>query len=722
MKRKFPKLPTIHLANNYLTTIPVMKSDSLEVLYLYSNQIKNVEFDRWTTPKLKILWLGNNYLTSIPVMKSDSLEELYLYSNQIKNVEFDRWTTPKLKKLSLRNNSLTSIPVMKSDSLEELDLHSNQIKNVEFDRWTTPKLEKLSLGNNSLTSIPVMKSDSLQVLDLHSNQIKNVEFDRWRTPNLWILRMGENSLTSFPGIRSYRLRELDLHSNQIKNVDFDRWTTPKLSILSLGVSANTKVYLQHNRIATIDGWILYRILKEFSYGDGFLNLEELLKECRSETVTKPSLTRPQCPNFVGGPGCIDSQHAQLCNEGTFNTSFACPNETQVCCIRPVAVDPPRHGNAEVTGCGPLPGIINGRFHILSCWNDGLSYKHEPECIQGGKYIIGSKVNYTCEKYYTLRGPRVRTCEANEEWTGPDPLCEPVCGRGNLVPSPQILIRGGKEASPGSSPWQVAIYDVQMKDIICGGALIGRQWVLTAAHCVVYHNHDNTFTVRDVEDFFLYLGKHYRNVSRDDKFVQKLKVTRIIVHEEYPDLESDIALMKLHESVNLTARVQLICLPFNDDLSDDFLDDSQYEFCGPHKGKVAGWGRDASNQATDVLTEVRLTVIPKRECRNRIHMMTEVLPDSITRKTFCAGERKNTSSFGSEDGKEYRTVCEGDSGSPIVFASHNIPKSQWVVEGIVSHIYTKSGQSCSNYEPGQYGVFIRVNKFLHWIEERMSMNS
>ncbi|CAG0900678.1 unnamed protein product, partial [Darwinula stevensoni] len=289
---------------------------------------------------------------------------------------------------------------------------------------------------------------------------------------------------------------------------------------------------------------------------------------------------------------------------------------------------------------------------------------------------------------------------------PAPL---VCGRrGNLVLAGQRLVRGGKEASPGSWPWQAAIYDVEVKDLLCGGALIGRRWVLTAAHCVVDDNHDSTFTIRDVEDFFVYLGKHYRNVSKDDKFVQKMKVTQIIVNEEYSGWESDIALLKLHESANLTARVQLICLPSIDVLSDDFLDGSQDELSAPHGGKVAGWGKDASDQATDVLTEVRLTVIPKRECRNRIHIMTEDIPTSITRKTFCAGERKNATSIENEDGKKYRTVCEGDSGSPIVFASNSLLKSQWVVEGIVSHIYTKSGQNCSNYEPGQYGVFIRVN--------------
>ncbi|CAG0887677.1 unnamed protein product [Darwinula stevensoni] len=152
-------------------------------------------------------------------------------------------------------------------------------------------------------------------------------------------------------------------------------------------------------------------------------------------------------------------------------------------------------------------------------------------------------------------------------------------------SAQRLVRGGKKAAPEAWPWQAAIYDnnAQVKDIICGGALIGSQWVLTAAHCVV--DGDDTIAVRDVNDFFVYLGKHHRNMSMDDEVVQKMKVTQIMVHDNYTGLESDIALMKLHDSANITKWVQLICLPSNDELSDEFLDGVRDTFGGPYRGEV-----------------------------------------------------------------------------------------------------------------------------------------
>lgn len=44
------------------------------------------------------------------------------------------------------------------------------------------------------------------------------------------------------------------------------------------------------------------------------------------------------------------------------------------------------------------------------------------------------------------------------------------------------IVGGNDASPGQFPYQVSL---RMDDVhICGGSIITKDWVLTAAHCVV----------------------------------------------------------------------------------------------------------------------------------------------------------------------------------------------------------------------------------------------
>lgn len=45
------------------------------------------------------------------------------------------------------------------------------------------------------------------------------------------------------------------------------------------------------------------------------------------------------------------------------------------------------------------------------------------------------------------------------------------------------IVGGTDASWGEWPWQVSLQvKLRAQSHLCGGSIIGRQWVLTAAHC------------------------------------------------------------------------------------------------------------------------------------------------------------------------------------------------------------------------------------------------
>ncbi|KAF5903773.1 mast cell tryptase-like, partial [Clarias magur] len=51
-----------------------------------------------------------------------------------------------------------------------------------------------------------------------------------------------------------------------------------------------------------------------------------------------------------------------------------------------------------------------------------------------------------------------------------------CGQAPL----NTKIVGGKDATPGSWPWQVS-FQTQGSHF-CGGSLINQDWILSAAHC------------------------------------------------------------------------------------------------------------------------------------------------------------------------------------------------------------------------------------------------
>lgn len=66
----------------------------------------------------------------------------------------------------------------------------------------------------------------------------------------------------------------------------------------------------------------------------------------------------------------------------------------------------------------------------------------------------------------------------------NPLADQECGRRSVVPG--IRIVGGRNASAGEFPWQVSIGIVSPSGTImhnCGGAILNKNTVLTAGHCV-----------------------------------------------------------------------------------------------------------------------------------------------------------------------------------------------------------------------------------------------
>lgn len=236
--------------------------------------------------------------------------------------------------------------------------------------------------------------------------------------------------------------------------------------------------------------------------------------------------------------------------------------------------------------------------------------------------------------------------------------------------PKIV--GGIPAPEQAYPWQVALYWPEYgpaRGQFCGGSVINKRWVLTAAHCV-----DGGTTVNHVS---VYMGSNSL-YSDGDSF----KVKKIIKHENYNSrtMENDIALLELVGDASVT--------PI------DPLSASQESLSAPGiLATVTGWGvTSEGGRPPSSLMEVGVKIVSNEECNNPLSYAGEITPTMI-----CAGFRTG--------GKD---SCQGDSGGPLVVPNR---KGGYLLSGVVSW-----GEGCAR--PSKYGVYTRVSKYGGWINNKL----
>ncbi|XP_077983222.1 tryptase beta-2-like [Glandiceps talaboti] len=287
----------------------------------------------------------------------------------------------------------------------------------------------------------------------------------------------------------------------------------------------------------------------------------------------------------------------------------------------------------------------------------------------GSYGRACSMECDCLNEHTRScNPIDGTCLCKSKWTGY--TCKDKCGRRRS----KARIYGGSDAKKGKWPWMAALFHFDRKRIFCGGVLLNRQWVITAAHCI-----QSSKVTRDI--IRIYLGKYY--TQKPDQEEREFKVEEVHTHPNYDmsTFDSDIALVKLFTSTNLTGRITPVCLP-DLDVANNVLQSLE-------SGWVTGWGKTEKDAVAPKLQQVRLKIVDHSTCA-RSH--TDVVTDNM----FCAlpaskGQRKD--------------ACRGDSGSPFVKKI----SGRWYLIGLVSW-----GVNCA--DPKFPGVYTTVSKFDDWIRQ------
>ncbi|KAJ8683976.1 hypothetical protein QAD02_019768 [Eretmocerus hayati] len=231
--------------------------------------------------------------------------------------------------------------------------------------------------------------------------------------------------------------------------------------------------------------------------------------------------------------------------------------------------------------------------------------------------------------------------------------------------PRIV--NGTKVKIGEIPFQVSL---QAKgQHFCGGAILNKNYVITAAHCVYG---------RDFHIMRVVVGTV--NVTVPGQIHTPVEVT---VHRDYKPSSlklNDIALMKVEPELIFSDAVQPVLLP-------------DYDVKIPTETQVvvSGWGKlgGAAKEQSEILLKARIRVADQNYCR-------DVLKEK--------GYEIHSTQICAYDPTYRRGHCRGDSGGPLT--------ANGILVGIVSWS-SKDPYCASTKYPG---VYTRVSEFIKWIKD------
>ncbi|KAM9190896.1 inactive serine protease PAMR1 isoform 1-T1 [Mergus octosetaceus] len=319
----------------------------------------------------------------------------------------------------------------------------------------------------------------------------------------------------------------------------------------------------------------------------------------------------------------------------------------------------------------------------------------------GYQHLHTQLQYECiSPFYRRLGSSRRTCLKTGKWSGRAPICIPICGKAE-----NITLQ--KTVTSTRWPWQAAIYRTAngVKEnslrkgswiLICSGALVNERTVVVAAHCVT--DLGKTIVLKSAE-LKVVLGKFYRDDDRDEKTIQNLRISAIIVHPNYDPilLDSDIAIIKLLDKARISSRIQPICLASSHDLTSPTED---------LKIMVTGWKVLADikdpGYKNDTIRMGAVRMVDSLLCEQQYE--DNGIQVSITDSMFCA----------KQDHTAFSNICPAETGgiAAITLPGKATPELRWHLMGLVSWGYDKT---CSLE---LYSGYTKAFPFKDWIEKNL----
>lgn len=264
----------------------------------------------------------------------------------------------------------------------------------------------------------------------------------------------------------------------------------------------------------------------------------------------------------------------------------------------------------------------------------------------------------------IDGPSTRDLDPTEEVTmSPDEM-------------EQYRIVNGQDAVPHSWPWQIRARPCSRWrcTYLCGGSIISKSWVVTAAHCIPYGADRGEVTV----------GEH--TIWDPSKNAKNYTISQVVPHADWNRYKklNDIALLKTRDTIQFNDYIKPICLP-----------DKDICFNPGTACVVTGWGyKSESGPVAEKLQEVAVRILDQNTCK-LVTWYSGMVHDSNVCAGYVDGEKDS---------------CAGDSGGPLVCRlGRDMP---WVLYGVVSW-----GYGCARAR--KPGVYSRVTSFYDWMNNIMN---
>lgn len=250
---------------------------------------------------------------------------------------------------------------------------------------------------------------------------------------------------------------------------------------------------------------------------------------------------------------------------------------------------------------------------------------------------------------------------------------------------------------------------------CGGSIINKYQILTAAHCFQKSQNPQDWIVISGRNNF-YMRRLHRNPNKGrlnvtENLENVFEPKEIILHGGYREVDfaNDIAIINLKQPLKLTEKpigsIKLASKPPN--LSD--------------KCKVAGWGsisRDTRNSRSYPydLHEASVQMRDFDQCRVNYFLL---LAKNKTVENFSEAELKRAKDLwfyvqAKQNicaGNEKTDSCAADSGGPMICKDPDT--KEFVLSGIVSW-----GKSCALQK--YPGVYSNVAYFKYWIDDQVKL--